>query len=173
MKMKYIALALLAFGLTTAASAEDRVTAGYSFPAVSYQEGVWSADVEKNLVKLGNVDVFAGAGFNRAQQTDFADTVWTATLGAQVPLSDRVALKTSVTRNFVSDVQDVDSFSLGVVYQGDLWRFAGAAVKTEYVNTVAELTAERKVLGDLAVGVGSQFDGGEYYDTKVFVSYSF
>ena len=173
MKLKLIAVTLLALGFTSAASAEDRIQAGYSFPAVSYLEGTWNAGVEKNLVKLGNVDVFAGAGFARAQNTDFADTVWSASLGAEVPLSDKVWLKTSVTRNFVSDTQDVDSFSLGVVYQGDLWRFAGDAVKTEYVDTVARLTAERKVLGDLAVGVGSEFDGGEYYNTSVFVSYTF
>jgi len=173
MKLKSIAVTLLALGMATSASAEDRIQAGYSFPAVSYAEGVWNAGVEKNLVTVGNVDVFAGAGFSRAQNTEFGDTVWSATVGAQVPLADSLLLKTSVTRNFVSDVQDVDSFSLGVVYQGDLWRFAGEAVKTEYVDTFARMSAERKVLGDLAVGVGSEFDGGEYYNTSVFVSYSF
>lgn len=173
MKKSFITtVAALAF-FTTAANAEDRIVAGYSFPAVSYSEGVWGAGVEKDLGKLGNVTLFAGADYARKQNTDFADSVWGATFGVQVPLSDKVDFKADVTRSFVSDIDDVDSLSVGAVYQGTKWRFDGAAVKAEGRDVFANVTAERKVLGNLAVGVGSQFDAGEYYATTVFASYSF
>lgn len=173
MKKSFIA-AIVALGMfTSAAQAEDRLVAGYSFPAVSYTEGVWSAGVEKDLGTLGNVTVFAGAEYARAQRTTFAESQWTATLGMQVPLADKVNFKADVSRSFVSDVEDVDSVAAGLVYQGDKWRFGGEAVKVEGRDVFAHVTAERKVLGNLAVGVGSQFDGGEYYATTVFASYSY
>jgi hypothetical protein len=165
----FAAIALFA----SAANAEDRLVAGYSFPAVSYAEGVWSAGVEKDLGTLGNVTLFAGADYARAQNTDFADSQWTASVGVQVPLSDKVNFKADVARSFVSDVDDRDSVSAGLVYQGDKWRFDGSAVKVEGRDVFANASAERKVLGNLAVGVGSQFDTGEYYGTTVFASYSF
>lgn len=175
MKSKIAAL-FLAVGLFAAAgsaSAEDRLTAAYSFPAVSYMDGVWAADVEKDLGQLGNVTVLGEAGFANRVGADFADTTWTAGLGVQVPLSDRVLLKGGVARAFVSDVADVDSLKVGLVYQGDAWRFAGDVVKVEGVDAFAEVTAERKVLGNLALGVGSQFDTGEYYGTTLFAAYTF
>lgn len=173
MKNAFIAT-LFSFALfASAASAEDRVVAGYSFPAVSYTEGVWSAGVEKDLGQLGNVTVFAGGEYARAQNTDFADSQWTASVGMQVPLADKVDFKMDVARSFVSDVADLDSVSAGLVYQGDKWRFGGEAVKVEGRDVFANLTAERKVLGNLAVGVGSQFDSGEYYATTVFAAYTF
>jgi hypothetical protein len=173
MKKSFIATAAALAFFASAANAEDRLVAGYSFPAVSYSEGVWAAGVEKDLGKLGNVTLFAGADYARAQNTDFADSQWGATFGVQVPLSDAVNFKADVTRSFVSDVDDVDSLSVGLVYQGDKWRFDGAAVKAEGRDVFANVSAERKVLGNLALGVGSQFDAGEYYATAVFASYSF
>lgn len=175
MKNKIVAL-FLAVGLMVAsvsAQAEDRLVAGYSFPAVSYADGVWAVDLEKDLGKLGNVTVVADAGFANRVGADFADTAWTAGLGVQLPLSEKVLLKAGVTRAFVADVEDVDALTAGLVYQGDAWRFAGDIVKAEGVDAVAYATAERKILGNLALGVGSQFDTGEYYGTTVFASYSF
>lgn len=175
MKSKIVAL-FLAVGLFVSAgsaSAEDRLTAGYSFPAVSYLDGVWAAGVEKDFGTLGNVTVVGDAGFASRVGADFADTTWTAGLGVQLPLSDRVLLKGGIARAFVADVEDVDSLTVGLVYLGDAWRFAGDVVKVEGVDAVAVVTAERKILGNLALGVGSQFDAGEYFGTTLFAAYTF
>lgn len=175
MKKMFAAVVLVAGMLTAgAAVAEDRVSVGYDFPDVSYLDGVWAAGLEKDVVTLGNVTIVGRAGFATAPSADFADSAWTVGAAAQLPLSDALLLKVGMERNFVADVDDVDAYRAGLAYVGEKWRFAGDIVKVESItDLMAELTAERKVWRDLAVGVGAEFDKNDYYTSKAFVAYTF
>jgi len=119
------------------------------------------------------VTVVGDLGFTNVINGAFADTLWTAGLGVEVPLSETVSLEVQADRSFVNGGQDFTQYSAGVVYQGDAWRFAGSAVKADGVDVFAQASAERKVWGDLAVGVASSFDSSEYFATTVFAAYSF
>ena len=173
MKLNIVALFLAAGLVTQTASAEDRAVVGYGFNATAVSSDFWTARVEKDLGKLGNVTVFADVGATNSTSGLFGDTTWTAGVGAELPLSDVVSLKAGVARTFVNDASDFDSVSVGAFYQGDKWRFAGNAIKAEGFDWLGEASAERKVFGDLAVGVASTFDNSEYFATTVFASYSF
>ena len=176
MKLK-IALAVLftlALVACKPASAEDRLTAGFTQKAVAELSDTWTVGVEKDFGKLGNVVVVGEAGYTNVLDVNVQDSVWTAGLGVEVPLSDKVHMEVGYTRQFVNDDgNDFDQYRAGAVYQGDKWRFSGAAVKQEGVDVFAEATAERKVFGDLAVGVGTRFDQSEYFATTVFAAYRF
>lgn len=172
---KFFAAAILIAGMSAgSAFAEDRVSVGYAFPDVSYLDGVWAADVEKDIVTLGNVTIVGRGGYAIAPGADFADSAWKVGAAAQLPLSDNLLMKVGMERNLVADVEDVDSYRAGLAWVGDKWRFAGDIVKVEGItDPTAELTAERKVIGDFAVGVGAEFDKNDYYASKLFVAYSF
>lgn len=174
--MKYtVALAvLLSAFVVGSANAEDRLTATYTQKAVAELSDTWSVGVEKDFGKLGNVTVVGEAGYTNVLDVNAQDAVWTAGLSGEVPLSDKVHLEVGVARLFVSDTNnDLDQVRAGVVYKGDAWRLSGAVVKQEGVDAFAEATVERKILGDLAVGVGTRFDASEYFATTVFAAYSF
>jgi hypothetical protein len=173
MKLKIaLAVLFLAFAVGTA-HAEDRLTAGYTQKAVATLSDTWGVGVEKDFGELGAATVVGDLGFTNVLNGAFADTLWTAGLGVEVPLSELLNLEVGASRSFVNGGQDFTQYRAGVVYQGDAWRFAGAAVKADGVDVFAEASAERKVFGDLAVGVASSFDQSEYFATTVFASYSF
>ena len=173
MKYKIVALILATGFIAQTASAEDRLTAGYTQKAVSTLSDTWGVGVEKDFGTLGSVTVVGDLGFTNVINGAFADTLWTAGLGVEVPLSETVNLELQADRSFVNGGQDFTQYSAGVVYQGIAWRFAASAVKADGVDVFAQASAERKVWGDLAVGVASSFDESEYFATTVFASYSF
>jgi hypothetical protein len=168
-----VLLLVVATFVSSFAMAEDRLTAGYTQKAVSQLSDTWGVGVEKDFGQLGSVTVVGDLGFTNVLNGAFADTLWTAGLGVEVPLSDAVSLEATASRSFVNGGQDFTQYRAGVVYQGDAWRFAGSAVKADGVDVFAEASAERKVWGDLAVGVASSFDQSEYFATSLFVAYSF
>lgn len=173
LKIAFAVLFTLALVACKPANAEDRLTAGYTQKAVSELTDTWSVGVEKDFGQLGDVTVVGEAAYTNLVGGKFADTLWTAGLGVEVPLSEKVHLEVGGTRSFVNDGADFTQYRAGVVYQGDLWRFSGAAVKQDNVDAFAEATVERKVFGDLAVGLGARFDQSEYFATTVFAAYSF
>lgn len=173
----FIATLLLAAGLLSqTASAESRVEAGYNFANTGVDS--WGARAEWDAIKLpeaGGIQptLFVGAGFELATEASFVDAVYTASVGAQLPLTKNWLVKVQYDRTFVESFDDLNAGRATLAYQGDKWRFAGQAVKMERADWYGVASAERKVLGNLALGVAATFDEDSYNGGTVFAAYSF
>lgn len=172
----FIATLLMAAGLLSqTVSAENRVATGYTFG--NDVADSWGATVEWDAIQLpeaGGIQpaLFVGAGFEDGTGGSTVNAVYTGTVGGQLPLSDNWTVKLQYDRLFVDGGQDLDAGRGTVVYQGDLWRFAGQAVRIEGLDWFGITSAERKVVDDFAVGLAASFDE-EYLGTTLYASYTF
>lgn len=169
MKFKFAIFALLAGLVSAPVMAEDRAQVGYYVGETTTDS--WAVGVEKNLFEVGPATFYAEGSAVRLDGID--NTNAAAGGGVQFNLTDNLLGKFGVVHNFAEQAEDFVTYKAGLVYAGEAWRFAGTVLKSDSLDPVAELTAERKIIGNFGVGVGALFDENDYIATMGFVSYSF
>lgn len=169
MKFKLAMFALVAGLMSAPAFAEDRAQVGYYVGETVTD--AWTVSVEKNLFDVGPATVYAEGSAIRLDGID--NTNAAAGAGVQFNLTDNLVGKIGVVHNFAEQAEDFVTYKAGLVYTDAAWRFSGSLLKSDSVDVVAELTAERKVAHNFGLGVGALFDEHDYIATQAFVSYTF
>lgn len=164
---KFLMGLVVSLGLmfSQASFAENRLVGGYNFG--SDVESSFSGKAELNVFGIGESDVYVTGTGTRVLGGSASDTVWSTGVGIDVPITDNLFVKVQYNYNFATESENFNTYVLGGYYHGDLWRFSSAMVSTSGRETFYQGSAERKIYENLALGVGTSFNG-DYLGTQLF-----